>query len=402
MKRSALILTGQFPPDIGGIGTFAEQIAEALASDGVEVTVLTSTGAVPEADCGRRYRVRRGPGSLNRKFFKLVSMVWLAVVELRRTGRGTTLIAMAWPHEGTVAYLVSRLLRISYAVVVHGSEITWHARGSVTLRLMQTILGGAARVLANSRYTLRLASTYFADRGQAFVLNPCIGPVTLSDDNVRDNALEAKWELGGRRVLFTASRLTRRKGHAEVIRALALLRAEFPTLCYVFTGDGAYAAELQRTARDAGCEDMLRPVGRVNLETLDWLYRRCDLYVSPGSADDYDYEGFGISFLEAAVHGKVAVAGQDGGVADAIVDGETGVLVNPQATEELAGTIRRLLRDDAARAEMGRRARRRALDEFGLPAMTRRLREIDLPASQHLAGADAPSVKITAPQSKHV
>jgi phosphatidylinositol alpha-1,6-mannosyltransferase len=265
-------------------------------------------------------------------------------------------------------------------VVVHGSEITRHARTAITATLMRRILGRSKMVLANSRFTLQIASAHFSRHERGCVLNPCLG-IAASHAEVRDPAdLNARWDLGGRRVLFTASRLTRRKGHAEVIRALGLLRAEFPTLCYVFTGSGNYVTELRQLAREVGCDDLLRPVGRVDLDTLHRLYQRCDLYVSPGAADDYDYEGFGIAFMEAAYHGKVVVAGRDGGEGDAVLDGKTGLLVNPTAIPELADAIRRLLLNPSLRETMGERARRRAIEDFSIPAMTKRLHEIGLSA----------------------
>jgi phosphatidylinositol alpha-1,6-mannosyltransferase len=75
-------------------------------------------------------------------------------------------------------------------------------------------------------------------------------------------------------------------------------------------------------------------------------------------------EGFGIVYLEAAACEVPSVAGATGGVADAVVDGETGLLVDPLDEAALADALVRLLGDPALRERLGRQGRRRILEEF--------------------------------------
>jgi phosphatidylinositol alpha-1,6-mannosyltransferase len=69
-------------------------------------------------------------------------------------------------------------------------------------------------------------------------------------------------------------------------------------------------------------------------------------------------EGFGISFLEASASGLPVVAGNSGGVADAVRDGETGLLVNPDSPEDIARALKSLLTDDELSRELGQKGRR--------------------------------------------
>jgi phosphatidylinositol alpha-1,6-mannosyltransferase len=91
-----------------------------------------------------------------------------------------------------------------------------------------------------------------------------------------------------------------------------------------------------------------------------------------------DWEGFGIVFLEAALAGTPAVGGNNGGVPDAVADGTTGLLVDPEVPGELTGALRRLLLDPELRRRMGEAGRRRAAESFSWRAIADRARaEID-------------------------
>jgi phosphatidylinositol alpha-1,6-mannosyltransferase len=77
-----------------------------------------------------------------------------------------------------------------------------------------------------------------------------------------------------------------------------------------------------------------------------------------------DMEGFGLVFLEANACGKPAIGGRSGGAAEAIVQGKTGFLVEPDDLPGLVQALRKLLGDPALRSEMGLAGRRRAVEEF--------------------------------------
>jgi phosphatidylinositol alpha-1,6-mannosyltransferase len=105
-------------------------------------------------------------------------------------------------------------------------------------------------------------------------------------------------------------------------------------------------------------------------------YDLCDVFVSPTRlSHSADWEGFGIVFLEAALSRRPAIGGRTGGTADAIVDGLTGVLVDPDQRGELSGAIRRLLSDAGLRARLGRTAEQLARTRFTGEAALRSLRE---------------------------
>jgi phosphatidylinositol alpha-1,6-mannosyltransferase len=112
--------------------------------------------------------------------------------------------------------------------------------------------------------------------------------------------------------------------------------------------------------------DKIRFVGFVSEAELNQLYRRCAIYISPSMMEEGDVEGFGIALVEAGAHGRPVIAGRTGGVEDAVVDGETGILVDPSKLDEIETALVRLLDDDDLRQRLGSQAKRRAELRFGI------------------------------------
>jgi phosphatidylinositol alpha-1,6-mannosyltransferase len=96
----------------------------------------------------------------------------------------------------------------------------------------------------------------------------------------------------------------------------------------------------------------------------------------PNREQEGDIEGFGMVFLEASAAGKPVVGGRSGGVYDSIVEGVTGLLVNPEDVDELASKLRQLILDRGLRQRLGSAGLQRAKTEFSWETRARRLREI--------------------------
>jgi phosphatidylinositol alpha-1,6-mannosyltransferase len=172
------------------------------------------------------------------------------------------------------------------------------------------------------------------------------------------------------RVLLSVSRLADRyKGHDMVLRALPLIRARVPDVEYVVVGDGPLRPYLERMASALGVDDVVRFVGEVDARDLDRWYRRCDLFLlmsreerSTGGA-----EGYGLVFIEAALRGKAVIGGRSGGIPDAVVEGVTGLLVDPLNPVGIADAAIALLSDPGRAAALGASGRARAETELAWP-----------------------------------
>ena len=94
------------------------------------------------------------------------------------------------------------------------------------------------------------------------------------------------------------------------------------------------------------------------------MYNLCDVFIMPARESKDDVEGFGIVYLEAASFTKPVIAGRGGGVREAVVDNETGILVDGKNADEIAGAIIKLFKDKDLREKLGRQGRERVEKEF--------------------------------------
>jgi phosphatidylinositol alpha-1,6-mannosyltransferase len=177
-------------------------------------------------------------------------------------------------------------------------------------------------------------------------------------------------------VVVGVSRLVPRKGFDVLIQAAARLIGERADLTVAIGGSGRDRRRLERLARHT-TQAPVRLLGRVPDDVLPQLYGCADVFAMACRNRWFglEQEGFGIVFLEAAAAGVPQVAGASGGSDEAVVDGETGVVVrDPRDPTAVAGGLRALFADAGRRREMGTAARRRAETEFSYDLLARRLR----------------------------
>jgi phosphatidylinositol alpha-1,6-mannosyltransferase len=305
-------------------------------------------------------------------FREKVAFTFSGIAEAQRTRP----VLVIGTHVGVarVAALLQVVWGIPYLVLAHGDEV-WGTAPSYVLR-------GAEAVICVSRFTAdRLIDRHGVDSGKIRLLPPALDPGLLRAPIPPERVIE-RHRLHGRRVLLTVGRVTRRgryKGYEVVIRALARIRAALPNVVYVIVGDGDDRPRLEGVARELGLGDAVQFAGDVEDAWLPAYYRSCDLFVMPSRVrldDPCEGEGFGIVYLEAAAFGKPAIAGRDGGSAEAVLDGVTGVLVDPSDPEAIAQAALDLLRDDARRTTLGERARERVWRDFTRERFRQRLAAI--------------------------
>lgn len=155
--------------------------------------------------------------------------------------------------------------------------------------------------------------------------------------------------------------LHRVKDHTSLLRATASLRQQWPRLQVVVVGDGECRTSLERLASQLGIEDQVVFAGRrSNQPNLHHLF---DISVLCSTS-----EGLPNSILEAMAAGKPVVATAVGAIPDAVVHGETGLLVPPSAPGALAAALNELLADPARSRAMGLAGQRRAREAFSAEA----------------------------------
>ncbi len=374
MTARHLLVTNDFPPKVGGIQAYLWELWRRL--DPGSYAVLTAA-SVPRPDaaafdahaaaCG--ISVRRAP---SRVLLPTPATTRLVHRVAKETGADFLVVDPALPLG-----LSMRASGFPYAVVLHGAEVSVPGRLPVARRALAGVLGHAGLAVCAGGYPAAEAG-HAAGRRMPPVVEVPPGVDTRRFVPLDDGArLEARrrWGLADDAVVVVSvSRLVPRKGMDVLVDASGALAGEFPSLVVVVGGEGRDRRRLQARARARRAP--VRFLGRVGDDRLPELYGLADLFVMVCRNRwlGLEQEGFGIVFLEAAAAGVPQVAGRSGGAAEAVVDGETGVVVDrPSDARELANTLRALLSDPDRRRRMGVAARARAEKSFDYDVLAPRL-----------------------------
>ena len=217
------------------------------------------------------------------------------------------------------AYILSRLFRKPYAVVIHGLDITYQNP------LFKSLVPAAVR-RADVVFCISRAAAQEAIKRGVPELKITVIPLAVQD-NVK-SADQALLKLPAGPALLSVGRLVKRKGVAWFIsNVLPDLVKKYPSLIYIVVGDGEERPAIETVIDQTGLRANVRLLGRVSDERLEAAYARADVFVMPNINVPGDMEGFGLVLLEASVRGLPVVASDTEGIKDAVVDGKNGVLV---------------------------------------------------------------------------
>lgn len=297
-----------------------------------------------------------------------------------------------WCAELKPAAYPARWLRatrsLPYGVVLHGTELLLleaKARDSLLpLRRLvgRWLLADAAVLVTNSRWTAERARSVLASLGRPAAAQR-VRPVALGTTpshfrpGVDPRAVRERYGLDGGPWLLTVARLEWHKGIDTVLRALGEVRRAHPGARYAVAGEGPRRAQFEALARGLGLADAVRFLGHVPDAELPALYNAADLYLGVSRRHELLVEGFGIALVEASACGLAVVGGRSGGVAEAVRDGETGLLVDAEAPGAVAAVVVRLLGDEALRRRMGAAGRRAVETYYNWDRVARDLIAID-------------------------
>jgi glycosyltransferase involved in cell wall biosynthesis len=208
--------------------------------------------------------------------------------------------------------------------------------------------------------TVTVISSVLKSRATQFGKDAVLIPNGIRLDLI-DEALKHRPKIEGR--ILYVGRLEQMKGVDTLLRAFAKLIIENGKLKMDSTanlrivGDGSERSRLEKLAHDLKITDRITFVGRVSPEKVAEEFAQASIFCGLSRS-----EALGNVFLEAQAAGCAVVATNVGGIPDIVKDGETGLLVGPDNVEAAAGVIRRLLEDDALRANIAENGQKHAQD----------------------------------------
>ncbi len=266
---------------------------------------------------------------------------------------------------GTAIYLVSLFKKVPYGVFLHGMDFSFAIRKKRKKILTRIILKRAEIIVAaNSFVAEEIKSNFPKFEDKIIIVNPGLPEINTDPCPQNRELLDKKFDLDGKTILFTLARLVKRKGIDMTLKALAKMsEEEKKDLVYFIAGCGS--DELYLRSLVSG-EDKKRVffLGQISDdEKWSWL-NKCDIFIMPSRNIAGDYEGFGIVYLEANLCLKPVIAGNAGGVGDAVLNGKNGLIVDPEDEEDIKEAILRLKNNPNLREKMGYFGKNRVIKDF--------------------------------------
>jgi phosphatidylinositol alpha-1,6-mannosyltransferase len=360
-----LLLSTEFPPGPGGIGTHAYQLMLNLQRLGWEVMVITTQNYANADEIDAFNRAQP---------FEIISLSstsdvvrrlwvrWKIISRKIKDWQPDVIIGTGSRQAWMTALLAKYHHKISIAIG-HGSEFGFTSYWSK--RITRWTFESVNAVICVSQYT----ENYMHSAG----INPRRSVVIPNGaDDSRFKQLPAI-ELEGFRqqknipkgyLLLTVGNVTERKGQDVVIRALPHTLKKEPDTHYLIAGLPSHKDAFLALARELSVEDHVHFLGRVASEDLLKYINVCDVFVMTSRhTAEGDFEGYGIAVVEAALCGKPAIVSDNSGLAEAIVDQHTGFLTRQNDPISTADALIALLQDDTKRHAMGKAAYERASTE---------------------------------------
>lgn len=246
-----------------------------------------------------------------------------------------------------MAFLVAMVNRTSAVAYVHGLDLT--VAHFIYRKVWVPAIRRMHRVIANSRATSALVRSIDVDGSKIGVVPPGVELPSVASNAEAIGQFRKKYALGDKAVLLSVGRLSERKGILEfVTSALPLIVQRHPDVLLVIVGDvprNALHAQSQTPAAIKVAADQLgvgghvRFLGNISDSELQVAFDTSAVHVFPIRQLSNDPEGFGMVAIEAAAHGVPSVAFAVGGVTDAVAEGRSGYLVNPDDYSAMADSV---------------------------------------------------------------
>jgi phosphatidylinositol alpha-1,6-mannosyltransferase len=373
-----LMISNDFPPISGGQSRYLYDLWSCLPAEEVVLMAPAMEGA-EQVDAALACRVVRVPLRLQGgRFSKLYKTKQLLVAAWKfcRQNNVRQIHCGQMFSTGFAGYWCRLLLGIPYCVYAYGADLLEFDGRLGWGQVLRQILRRADKIIAISKFTREclLASGVAAERID--LVYPSLDLGRFADSIDRD-ATRDDFGWDGKQVVLSIGRLVERKGQDTVIRALSAVAEKIPTVHYAIGSSGPYRQALEQLAVDEGVAERVEFIGFVDEADLGRRYAAADLFsmVSREIEDVGEVEGFGIVYLEANAVGTAVLAGRSGGVEDAVADGQSGLLVDPEDLDAVVAAIVRLLQDDDLRYRLGAEGQQRVRAEFDREVQAERLWE---------------------------
>tara|TARA_B100000795_G_C22769812_1_gene427381 strand:- start:169 stop:1251 length:1083 start_codon:yes stop_codon:yes gene_type:complete len=338
-----LIVTRAFPPELGGMQSLMWGLANEMSKNFMVKVFADYQENYEKFDKKVSFSIERVGGI---KFLRKIRKAQL-VNEFLKENKVQGIIADHWKSLELI-----KTNKKKYCLI-HGKEINHPKKSSENKRIIK-ILNDVEKVIANSKYTKKLAINNGVDQEKVIIINPGVDPakelIKKSLEKV-ENLLKIKTPR-----LITVSRLDKRKNHEKVIMALRNLRQKFPDIVYICIGDGDEEKNLKKLVQELGLDSQVMFFKNISDNLKNSLIAKSNIFVMPSIIHRTSVEGFGIAYVEAAQYGIPSLGGKDGGASDAINHNTTGLICDGNNLDDIYSSLNSMI-ENKKYLEFGKNAK---------------------------------------------
>lgn len=356
--KKALLISEIFPPIHGGSGRWFMELYSRLPRNEVVIAAGARDGA-ESFDTSHDLNVVRTP--LSSWSWGLKSLAGLKFYfngyrHLKKTVKQQHIDVVHCGRclpEGVFGYLFNKLHNIPYLCYIHGEDIETASLSRELSFIVKHVLKNATTLIANSNNTRQiLLDHWHTDPAKTVILNPGFDASRFVPAEYN---LAVRQQLGWneRPVILTVGRLQKRKGQDMMIKALPAIKEHFPEVLYAIIGDGEELPTLQALTEELKLQNNVLFMSELSDEQMIQCYQQCSLFILPNRTEGKDIEGFGMVLIEAQGCGKTVIAGDSGGTAETLLEGETGFVIDCTQPENISSKLIDLLGQPETLQAMG-------------------------------------------------
>ena len=338
-----LIVTRAFPPELGGMQSLMWGLTKEMSKNFMIKVFADYHKKHKEFDDKESFSIERIGGI---KFLRKIRKAQL-INEFIKENKVQGIIADHWKSLELI-----KTKKDKYCLI-HGKEIN-HPKGSSLNSRVIKVLNNVKKIIANSEFTKKLAIDNGIDEEKIIVINPGVNPAKELNNKMLKK-VESLLKTKSPR-LITVSRFDKRKNHEKIIMALRNLKQIYPNIVYICIGYGSEEENIKKLVKELDLGSQVMFFKDISIELKNSLIAKSNIFVMPSIVYKTSVEGFGIAYVEAALHGIPSLGGKDGGASDAISHDKTGLICDGNNLDEIYSSLNYMI-ENKRYLELGKNAK---------------------------------------------
>ncbi|MGH7885569.1 MAG: glycosyltransferase family 4 protein [Thermodesulfobacteriota bacterium] len=362
-----VVYSHEFPPFLGGLATTSYKLVKGFCESEFKVAALVPSYNKHQkeiddtVDCNI-YRVPFLGNKIIRSVPFLQQLIGLAALGYLIFREKPDVVLFITEEAESIGGILSVFIDFKSVVRVAGSGVTTCFFGNNFIKNllkypMMKLYRKSEKIIAVSNYAKSLLTNIGVPKDKIEVVFNGINEEFLNQKKDINKINELKKRLGiddNDKVLITIARIVPRKGQDNVIKSLPKIMKAFPNIKYLVVGEGRYKEKFQELASKLNLDNVVKFTGGIDNKKIINYLDMSDIFIMPNRVWNNKVEGLPNALIEAAARGLAVIAGNESGSVEAVVDGKTGFLIDPNNIDEISDAIIRLLTNSTLLDDFGK------------------------------------------------